>query len=150
FVYGSATLAQYLINRARSFIFSTAMLPAQAAAAERALGIAAEEPDRRERVRKNIELLNEPLLAAGASIVPNGTHIVPVVIGDDERVVRIGRALARDVVLVGAVAPRDDCAPVASRLAATALADPSRDAPPPQRGLPAPPIATASAEGAYL
>ena len=105
FVYGSATLAQYLINRARSFIFSTAMLPAQAAAAERALRISAEEPDRRERVRKNIELLNEALLAAGASIVPNGTHIVPVVIGDDARVVRIGRDLARRGFLVGAVRP---------------------------------------------
>jgi 8-amino-7-oxononanoate synthase len=56
-------------------------------------------------VRKNIELLNEALLAAGASIVPNGTHIVPVVIGDDARVVRIGRDLARRGFLVGAVRP---------------------------------------------
>jgi 8-amino-7-oxononanoate synthase len=107
FVHGSATLVQYLVNRARSFIFSTAMLPAQAAAAELAVRIAAREPERRERVQRNIGQLREVLGALGVSSLSatEATHIVPVVIGDDGRVVRIGRDLAERGFLVGAVRP---------------------------------------------
>src|SRR5678815_779498 len=50
FVYGSGTLIQYLVNRARSFIFSTAMMPAQAAAAREALRMIRFEPTHREKL----------------------------------------------------------------------------------------------------
>jgi 8-amino-7-oxononanoate synthase len=106
FVYGSAVLCRFLINRARSFVFSTAMLPAQAAAAREALRVARDEPDRRDRVWSNARLLRallraERILAVGAE----STHIVPVVIGDAERTMRIGVALAGRGYLVGAVRP---------------------------------------------
>ena len=52
FVYGSGTLIQYLMNRARSFIFSTAMMPAQAAAAREALRMIRFEPTHRENSRQ--------------------------------------------------------------------------------------------------
>ena len=97
-----------LINRARSFIFSTAMLPAQAAAAERALRIAAAEPERRERVRQQRRAAARGADRRGHRVAlrrTSGTHIVPVVVGDDARVVRIGRELARRGFLVGAVRP---------------------------------------------
>src|SRR5678815_3290419 len=51
FVYGSGTLIQYLVNRARSFIFSTAMMPAQAAAAREALRMIRFEPTHRRCTR---------------------------------------------------------------------------------------------------
>src|SRR6185436_12561887 len=61
FVNGSATLVQYLLNRARSFVFSTAVPPSQAAAAREALRIVRAEPERRERLYQNVELLRAEL-----------------------------------------------------------------------------------------
>lgn len=106
FVYGSATLTQFLLNRARSFIFSTAMLPAQAAAAERGVRIARAEPERRARVNENVALLRDALRDAGVAMLgPDATHIVPIPVGDDAHVVRVGRDLAKRGFLVGAVRP---------------------------------------------
>jgi 8-amino-7-oxononanoate synthase len=109
FVLGSATLVQYLVNRARSFVFSTAMPPAQAAAAERAVRIAAAEPERRDRACQNAKYLRDALCDAGVAVLSSAelhaTHIVPVMIGDDARVARIGRDLAHRGLLVGAVRP---------------------------------------------
>jgi 8-amino-7-oxononanoate synthase len=53
FVYGSRTLCRHLLNHARSFVFSTAPMPAQAAAARESLRIVASEPDRRAQLRAN-------------------------------------------------------------------------------------------------
>ena len=57
FVYGSHTLCRHLVNHARSFVFSTAPMPAQAAAARESLRIVASEPARRERLRSNARRL---------------------------------------------------------------------------------------------
>jgi 8-amino-7-oxononanoate synthase len=106
FVYGSSTLAQYLINRARSFIFSTAMLPAQAAAAREGLRIARAEPGRRDRVLSNARALRSALRAAGLEpLGDDASHIVPVHVGSAERAAQIGAALRERRVLVGAVRP---------------------------------------------
>jgi 8-amino-7-oxononanoate synthase len=106
FVCGSATLTQFLINRARSFIFSTAMLPAQAAAAECAIEIAAADSNLRDRVPRNVARLHAALRDRGIAIIgPDATHIVPVLVGNDARVVRVGSELARRGLLVGAVRP---------------------------------------------
>lgn len=106
FVCGSPTLTQFLVNRARSFIFSTAMMPSQAAAAERALEIAASGEALRDRLRRNVGALHDALRARGIQTLgPDRTHIVPVLVGDDARVVRVGCELARRGLLVGAVRP---------------------------------------------
>jgi 8-amino-7-oxononanoate synthase len=109
FVYGSSTLVQYLTNRARSFVFSTAMLPAQAAAAREAVRIVRAEPERRERLYANTERLRASLHAARIPAIGTATkglaHIIPVHAGTEAEVMRIGAALARDGYLVGAVRP---------------------------------------------
>ena len=103
FVYGSDVLARYLMNTARSFIFSTAMIPAQAAAAREALRIARAEPERRERLLENAKRLghHERSEGSGHSI----SHIIPLMIGDDARTMQIGAALAERGFLVGAIRP---------------------------------------------
>ncbi len=106
FVTGSATLCAFLLNRARSFIFSTAMLPAQAAAAREALRIVRSEPERRERLARNARALRAALDARGVrAIGDDAAHIVPVIIGDAARTMHVGEVLGARGFLVGAVRP---------------------------------------------
>ena len=106
FVHGSGTLVQYLLNRARSFVFSTAMLPAQAAAARAAVRIVRGEPERRERLRANERAMRVALSGAGVDVDLSATGpIVPVPLGDETRTIRVGAALSRSGFLVGAVRP---------------------------------------------
>jgi glycine C-acetyltransferase len=85
FVAGSAALRELLVNVARSFIFSCALAPPQVAAARAALRLVREEPWRRERLQRNARRLREGLARRGVSSAPSTTHIVPVVVGGNER-----------------------------------------------------------------
>lgn len=94
FVCGSRILADYLRNRARPFIFSTAPCPAAAAAACAALEILEREPRLVEKLRGNARFFRNALaergLAAGGA--PD-SPIVPVEIGDERRAVAISNRL---------------------------------------------------------
>jgi len=106
FVYGSETLCQFLLNRARSFVFSTAVPAAQAAACRAGIRIASEEPWRRELVRGNARLLRAQLATLGVNVLgETDAHILPIPVGDAERTVTVGRELAASGFLVGAVRP---------------------------------------------
>jgi 8-amino-7-oxononanoate synthase len=106
FVHGSATLCEYLLNRARTFIFSTAMLPAQAGAARVALAIASDEPSRRQRVRENARMLRGGLARHRVAVAgDDDSHIVPIIIGGAAATVAVGEALALRGLLAGAVRP---------------------------------------------
>jgi 8-amino-7-oxononanoate synthase len=83
FVAGSRQLRDLLVNVARSFIFSCALSPPQAAAARAALRVIAREPWRRERLRANACRLRAGLARHGISTAPSTTHIVPVVVGEN-------------------------------------------------------------------
>jgi 8-amino-7-oxononanoate synthase len=106
FIAGSAILRDYLLNRARSFVFSTASPPALAAATLAALRIARDEPWRRERLRAHARTLRGALARAGHAPAgePDG-HVVPVLTGSAEATVRAGDTLRDLGFLVGAVRP---------------------------------------------
>ncbi len=93
FVAGSAKLRDLLVNTARSFIFSCALAPAQVEAAREAIRLIDEEPWRRERLRSNCDRLRRRLAEAGISTAPSTTHILPVVLGGNERTMRVGERL---------------------------------------------------------
>jgi 8-amino-7-oxononanoate synthase len=76
-----------LIQRARTFIFSTAPPPAVAAALEASLEVIAGEPERRERLRARARYLRQKLGLVGDS------PIIPIIIGDNERAVAVAREL---------------------------------------------------------
>ncbi|HEX5386601.1 MAG TPA: 8-amino-7-oxononanoate synthase [Gemmatimonadales bacterium] len=111
FVAGGATLREFLLNCARSFIFTTAPPSALAAGALAALAISRAEPWRRERLRTHAAQLREGLERLGGACdarLPPGErpgHIVPLVLGGAERTVRLGGRLAERGFLVGAVRP---------------------------------------------
>ena len=106
FVAGSRALIDFLSNRARSFVYTTGSPPALAAAALAALEIVTSEPERRERLRANARALRNGL--AGLGWPPSGPadgHIVPIVIGDSEAMLRTADALKGAGFLVGAIRP---------------------------------------------
>lgn len=93
FVCGSAKLRDLLVNKARSFIFSCALAPAQVEAARVAIGMIDEEPWRRERLASNCDRLRGRLGDAGISTAPSSTHILPVVIGENAETMTACEAL---------------------------------------------------------
>jgi len=105
-VAGSSILRDFLLNRARSFIFTTSSPPMLAAAALEGLKLAREEPWRRQRLLVNAQYLRDSLGALDIPPLPPGPgHITPVIIGDAERTMRIGRRLRESGFLVGAIRP---------------------------------------------
>jgi 8-amino-7-oxononanoate synthase len=85
FVAGPGSLVDYLVQRARTFVYSTAPTPAVADAIEASLGIVQGEPHRRERALSNAMHLRRRLRAAGIAVPESSSPIIPVQIGDNER-----------------------------------------------------------------
>ena len=106
FVAGSAVLREWLLNRARTFVFTTGSPPALAAATLEALRIAREEPWRRARVRENAVRLRAALARMGRP-APGAADgwIVPVIVGDERDTMRAAEALLDRGFLAGAVRP---------------------------------------------
>lgn len=106
FVAGSRELIEFLWNRARTQVFSTALPPAMCAAACTALDIVQSEPQRREHLHHLSRQLRQALSEAGlTTAVDDITPIVPVVIGPADAAVRISEALIRKRLLVPAIRP---------------------------------------------
>jgi 8-amino-7-oxononanoate synthase len=101
YVTGSRVLIDYLLNRARAFVFTTAQPPALAAAALAALHVIQSEPELRARLRRNAARVRSALRVPG----PAGGHIIPVLIGEGDATMRVGAALRERGILVGAVRP---------------------------------------------
>jgi len=89
FIAGSASLRDLLVNTARSFIFSCALAPAQVEAARVSLRLIDEEPWRRERLVANCDRLRRRLADAGVSTAPSTTHILPIVLGENDRTMAV-------------------------------------------------------------
>jgi 7-keto-8-aminopelargonate synthetase-like enzyme len=105
FVAGSRELIDLLVNRARSFIFTTALPPASAGAAIEALRIIAQEPERRERLWRNAALLKEGFSSAGFDVGPTETFIIPVIVNDPRECVGMAEALLDEGVFAQAIRP---------------------------------------------
>ena len=92
------SMAKYLVNTARTLIFSTALGPPQVAAAMAALELLREEPRRVERLQRNARVLREALAEEGLPPGDGDTPIVPAIVGDaDTAVAASERALERGV-----------------------------------------------------
>jgi 8-amino-7-oxononanoate synthase len=91
-------MAKYLINSARTLIFSTALPPPAVAAAMAALGLLREQPRRVEKLQRNAQVLRDALAAEGLPTPRSSTQIVPLIVGDAGDAVRASeRALERGI-----------------------------------------------------
>ncbi len=83
----------YLVNRSRSFIFTTAPPPPVVAAARAALAVLEAEPERRERLWENIRRMARGLEAMGAETMGSTTQIFPLLVGGDTETMAFSDAL---------------------------------------------------------
>src|SRR5260370_29023406 len=105
FVCGGRELKDYLINHARTFIFTTAMPPYLAGQIHAALGLARAAASERAHLAHIASALREGLAAIGLNSGQSATHIVPVILGSNEAALHVARELERSGFAVKAIRP---------------------------------------------
>jgi glycine C-acetyltransferase len=98
-------MARYLVNAARTFIFSTALPPPAVAGALAALELLEEKPRRVQKLAANASALRDELASEGFDVRGSRTQIVPLVIGDPNLAVRICEAGLAGGVFAQAIRP---------------------------------------------
>lgn len=102
YVCASGELSEYLLNTARSFIFSTALPPPVLAAALAALELLEAEPQRVRHLSANAATLRDGLIAEGLAAGGGQSQIVPLEVGDAGRTMELcERLLERGVFAQG-------------------------------------------------
>jgi 8-amino-7-oxononanoate synthase len=105
FVCGSQALKDYLVNRARTFIFSTAMPPYFARQIQAALALAQAADSDRAHLREIATRLRGDLTARGFDCGASATHIVPVILGSNESAVHFATEIQRSGFAVRPIRP---------------------------------------------
>jgi 8-amino-7-oxononanoate synthase len=98
-------MAQYLLNVARPFVFSTAPPPPAIAGALAALELLVDQPQRVERLQANADVLRDELAREGFDVTGSTTQIVPLVVGDARQAMRICELAIEDGVFAQAIRP---------------------------------------------
>ena len=89
FVAGDEAVVDWLVQRARTYVFTTAMPPMLAAAVRASLEVIRAEPWRRERLREHAALLRRRLRGLPWTLLDSVTAIQPVIVGDNALVMRL-------------------------------------------------------------
>lgn len=95
YIAGDRMICELIVNKARSFIFSTAIPPAMVCAISRSIDVMKEERWRAERVLSYCERLREKMKELGVDTGMSGTHIVPLIIGDERKTMDVAGFLMK-------------------------------------------------------
>ena len=102
---GSRSLIEWLVNRARPYVFSTAAPAAASAAALAALDIVDQEPGRRRQVLARAQELRAELVARGWNTGASASQIIPLIVGDPVQAVQLSAQLRDRGLLLPAIRP---------------------------------------------
>ena len=105
FVSGAAEMVETVLQRARTYIYTTAAPAMLAAAVEASLELIREDEWRRERLRKLIAVLRGEMREGERGLAPSDTPIQPLVLGASSEAVRASAALRERGILVPAIRP---------------------------------------------
>ncbi len=105
FVCGTQPLIDWLANRARTYVFSTAQPPATSAAALAALDISLSEPHRREQLLASAADLRARLNTQGWNTGQSASQIIPLIIGDAKRTLDLAAKLREAGYFIPAIRP---------------------------------------------
>jgi len=126
YVAGSRALRELLINRCRSFIFTTSLPPAVMAMAIAAIDLVKDEPQRRDALWQNCRHLTEGLRPLGFRLEASSSPILPLIIGDAAKCMKFSEQLLEQGVFAQGIRP-PTVPPGTSRLRITLMATHTRD-----------------------
>jgi 8-amino-7-oxononanoate synthase len=126
YVAGSEALRDLLINRCRSFIFTTSLPPAVMAMGIAAIDLVKKEPERRQALRDNCAELRAGLKAHGFLLGNSQSQILPLIVGDATQCMQLSESLLEHGVFAQGIRP--PTVPVGtSRLRITLMATHTRE-----------------------
>jgi predicted pyridoxal phosphate-dependent acyltransferase len=105
FVAGSKDLIDLLRNKARAFIYSTALAPATIGASLASLNYLQSHPELIKKLWRNIKLLKDGLEDLGYDLLPSNSAIIPIMIGDTEKTMKLSKSLVKEGVLAPGIRP---------------------------------------------
>ncbi|MDO8684327.1 MAG: 8-amino-7-oxononanoate synthase [Armatimonadota bacterium] len=105
FVAGSRLLCDLLINKARSFIYTTGLPPASAASALAALDLIQENPEMGRELLRRSELFRSKLQSIGFDTLNSHSQITPILVGDNKKALAWSRALLDSGIIATAIRP---------------------------------------------
>ncbi|MCN4144896.1 MAG: 8-amino-7-oxononanoate synthase [Thiohalomonas sp.] len=105
FVAGSDVLIETLIQKARSYVYTTAMPPAMAQALLMSIKISREQSWRREKLKQLIAQFRSGAEQLGLSLMNSQTAIQPIMVGDNETAMSISQTLEQQGFLITAIRP---------------------------------------------
>ena len=106
FVCGKKVYMDYLINKSRPFIFSTALSPHTIASANTALNLLKENHEEYlTKLNNNTKLMRKLLKEGGLNIVEGQSPIIPIIVGSADLTNRFSKELEKEGILVSAIRP---------------------------------------------
>jgi len=105
FIAGSESLIETIIQKARTYVYTTAMPAAVAEATRRSLQLLQQEPEHVERLNKNIEYFKRCSKQLDLCLSDSPTAIQPLMIGSDEKALRVSQQLFDKGIMVSAIRP---------------------------------------------
>ena len=105
YVCGDDDLISYLRNKARPFMYTTALPPAVCAASIASINLIQEDPSLREVLWNNVCCIKERLGSLGIDMISSQSQIIPLLIGDTQKAVDISKLLYERGVLIPAIRP---------------------------------------------
>jgi glycine C-acetyltransferase len=105
YIAGSEALRELLINRCRSFIFTTSLPPAVMAMAIAAIDLVEQEPERRQALWNNCQLLRDGLELLGYCLGTSRSQILPLMIGDATQCMKVSEDLLKRGIFAQGIRP---------------------------------------------
>ncbi|MCP4268871.1 MAG: aminotransferase class I/II-fold pyridoxal phosphate-dependent enzyme, partial [Candidatus Brocadiaceae bacterium] len=105
YVCGDEDLINFLRNKARSFIYTTALPPAACAASIAGLKIIQKTPSLRKTLWDNIRYLKGKLTLLNFNVITSESPIIPILIGDADKAVSVSKILFDKGILIPAIRP---------------------------------------------
>ncbi|WP_252431028.1 8-amino-7-oxononanoate synthase [Peribacillus butanolivorans] len=105
YIAGSRSLVDYVLNRARPFVFSTALSAGVVASALTAVDIIQSEPERRVRIRAMSQRLYNELTSLGYTVSGGETPILAIICGEPEQAMFLSKELHKHGIYAPAIRP---------------------------------------------